>query len=111
MSEKVMVVFRSYHGDGAGNDETVSKPIFLSRLSKDWDRGDVSVNCEGMMSHQIRADYDQLLMFPPSVEEWIGPDHPARFIRDFVDSLDLESLGFSVPSSEVGRPGMLRICV
>lgn len=57
------------------------------------------------MSHQIRADYDQLLMFPPSVEEWIGPDHPARFIRDFVDSLDLESLGFSVPSSEVGRPG------
>lgn len=57
------------------------------------------------MGRQIRADYDQMLMFPPSVEEWIGPDHPARFIRDLVDSLDLEAMGFRVPNSDVGRPG------
>ncbi len=57
------------------------------------------------MSHQIRADYDHLLLFPPSVEEWIGSDHPARFIRDYVDSLDLEALGFRVVCSDVGRPG------
>jgi transposase len=43
-------------------------------------------------------------MFPPCIEDWVGLDHPARFIRDFVDSLDLKSLGFRVPNTEVGRP-------
>jgi transposase len=54
------------------------------------------------MKREIRADYDQMLMFPPSVEDWIGEDHPARFIREFVGSVDLRELGFVVPSSEVG---------
>jgi transposase len=57
------------------------------------------------MGHEIRADYDQVMMFPPCVEDWVGPDHPGRFIRDFVDSLDLKALGFRVPETEVGRPG------
>ncbi len=54
------------------------------------------------MKREIRADYDQMLMFPPSVEDWVGEGHPARFIRDFVDALDLKELGFALPSSEVG---------
>jgi transposase len=56
------------------------------------------------MSREIFADYDQLLMFPPAVDDWVGPDHPARFVRDFVDSLDLESLGLRVRESAMGRP-------
>jgi transposase len=60
---------------------------------------------EAKMSQRIRADYDQVLMFPPSVEDWVGPDHPARFIREVVDSLDMGALGFPLCSSDVGRPG------
>lgn len=59
---------------------------------------------EAHMGRQISADYGQVLMFPPSVEDWIGPDHPARFIRDFVDSQDLMRLGFKIPACRTGRP-------
>jgi len=30
------------------------------------------------MSREIKADYLQLLMFPPSLEHWVGPEHPAH---------------------------------
>jgi transposase len=43
-------------------------------------------------------------MFPPEVEQWIGEDHPARFVRDLVESLDVDGLGFQVRAQEVGRP-------
>ena len=56
------------------------------------------------MSHEIRADYNQAMMFPPCIEDWVGDDHPARFLRSLVDSLDLKALGFRVPDSDVGRP-------
>ncbi|OPY76228.1 MAG: Transposase DDE domain protein [Syntrophorhabdus sp. PtaU1.Bin153] len=56
------------------------------------------------MSREIRADYSQMLMFPPTVEDWVGPEHPARFIRDMVDSLDLGVMGFRVPEHGPGRP-------
>jgi transposase len=53
---------------------------------------------------QIIADYKQVFLLPPCIEDWVGPDHPARFIRDFVDSMSLKELGFRVPDSETGRP-------
>jgi transposase len=56
------------------------------------------------MKNEIRPNYDEVLMFPPSLEDWVGEDHPARFIRVFVDSIDLESLGFSARKAEVGAP-------
>lgn len=56
------------------------------------------------MSKEIRADYDSQYLLPPSVEDWVGKDHPARFIREFVEMLDLAELGFRLPEGEIGRP-------
>ncbi|MBC8490486.1 MAG: IS1182 family transposase [Bacteroidetes bacterium] len=56
------------------------------------------------MSHQIKANYSQDFLLPPSLEDWIPSDHPSRFIREFIQSLDLRKLGFKVETSEEGRP-------
>lgn len=66
------------------------------------------------MKREIRADYSQTFLLPPSLEDWVGADHPARFIRDFVESLDFEVLGFHQPLSNTGRPpysNELLLCV
>jgi transposase len=44
------------------------------------------------MREVIRAEYDQVFLLPPCVEDWIGPEHPARFIREFVRGQDLRAL-------------------
>jgi len=55
------------------------------------------------MSHEIRADYNQMQLLPARIEDWIEPDHPARFVRAYVDSLDLRALGFGERKSQEGR--------
>ena len=57
------------------------------------------------MSNQADADYTKVFMFPPSLEDFVGADDPVRFIRAFVDSLDIRSLGFKVRETSDGRPG------
>src|SRR5215217_316266 len=47
------------------------------------------------MSREIQPDYDTQYLFPRSLEEWVGPDHPARYIREFVDAIDLDEIGLT----------------
>ena len=56
------------------------------------------------MSRPIAPDYGQQFLFPPALEDWVSADHPARFLREFVDQLDLASLGFALPVAVEGRP-------
>ncbi|MDQ3019624.1 MAG: hypothetical protein M3R36_03500 [Bacteroidota bacterium] len=56
------------------------------------------------MSKEIKANYSQEFLLPPSLEDWISKDHPSRYIREFVESLDLKELGFKVMTNEEGRP-------
>lgn len=56
------------------------------------------------MNNEIKADYDQQFLLPPSLEDWVSEDHPVRFIREFVDSMDLREMGFRERESEEGRP-------
>ena len=56
------------------------------------------------MAHPIAPDYGQQFLFPPALEDWVPADHPARFLREFVDQLDLPALGFATPTAVEGRP-------
>ena len=56
------------------------------------------------MTKLIAPDYGEQFLFPPALEDWVAPDHPARFLREFVDQLDLAALGFVIPAAVEGRP-------
>jgi transposase len=56
------------------------------------------------MSRPIHPNYDQATLLPPCVEDWVSPRHPARFVRDFVGTLDLSALGFRDSPGDDGRP-------
>jgi transposase len=56
------------------------------------------------MAQPIAPDYGQQFLFPPALEDWVPADHPARFLREFVDQLDLAALNFAMPAATEGRP-------
>jgi transposase len=58
------------------------------------------------MAHITGHDRSQTLLLPESLDDYIGPENPVRFIEAFVDGLDLAAAGFArVQSKETGRPG------
>jgi transposase len=56
------------------------------------------------VSRAIHANRKQVLLLPPSVDEWVSATHPARFVADLVEALDLPGLGFAESPGEEGRP-------
>src|SRR5918911_451347 len=58
------------------------------------------------MAHISGHDRSQTLLFPESVDDYVDPDTPVRFIDAFVDGLDLAAAGFvGVEPKATGRPG------
>ncbi len=58
------------------------------------------------MAHITGHDRSQTLLLPEAVDDYVGPDHPVRFIDAFVDGLDLQAAGFArVMPKPTGRPG------
>ena len=56
------------------------------------------------MAHITGTDRAQVLLLPDTVDDYVGPDNPVRFIDAFVDSLDLaggQRNNFSVISGSV----------
>lgn len=56
------------------------------------------------MAHFIAPEYGEQYLFPPALEDWVPADHPVRFLRAFVDELDLPALHFVIPAATEGRP-------
>lgn len=56
------------------------------------------------MSYIEGTPRNQYLLFPPVVEDWIPPEHPARIIDWFVESVDCIGLGFGPRNEMTGRP-------
>ena len=54
------------------------------------------------MRQILRANYEQMMLLSASVEDWVGPRHPARFIREFVATLDLKELQLDTVDREQG---------
>ena len=58
-----------------------------------------------MSEHVEGLNRDQTLIFPDTLEGYVDKENPVRFIDAFIDSLNLEKLGFthSIPN-DLGRP-------
>src|SRR2546423_2835161 len=56
------------------------------------------------MTNPIAPDYGTNFLLLPSLEDGVAPDHPIRFLREYVEALDLGALGFGQPVAREGRP-------
>jgi transposase len=57
------------------------------------------------MGHIEGATRTQQILFPEALDDYVAEDNPVRFIDAFVDSLDLDALGFRhTQPAATGRP-------
>jgi transposase len=57
------------------------------------------------MNHRTGLDRSQTLLFPESLDDYVGPENPVRFLDAFVGSLDMHVLGFDkAQCAATGRP-------
>lgn len=57
------------------------------------------------MGYKTGVDRDQVVLFPPTLDEFVSAEHPVRVIDAFVSGLDMAALGFQRASpAEEGRP-------
>jgi transposase len=58
------------------------------------------------MPHELEANFEEIFLLPPAVEDWIAQDSPARFIREFVAGLKESEFTLRRPKEAVpeGRP-------
>jgi transposase len=57
------------------------------------------------MPHIFGRDRSQTQLLPESVDDYVGPENPVRFIDAFVEGLDLAAAGFArVAPNATGRP-------
>jgi transposase len=57
------------------------------------------------MHHIQGYDRNQTLLLPNSVDDYIGPDNPVRFVDAFIEELDLQGGAFAElsPTRRVDR--------
>ena len=61
------------------------------------------------MARFVPVDRDTVYLFPPSVQDWLGKDHLARFVVETVEQLDLGALerAYAGRGSAAFHPSML----
>lgn len=47
---------------------------------------------------------NQAVLFPPSLEQYVGPDDPVRAYDAFIEALDFRELGIIIDENSVGNP-------
>jgi transposase len=70
-----------------------------------------------MSEHVNGTERDQTVFFPDTIEKYVDRENPVRFIDAFVDSLNMEKLGFKHSVlADTGRPSynpsdLLKLCL
>jgi transposase len=47
------------------------------------------------MKHIEGFNRDQMDLFPEALDDYISQENPVRFINTFIDTLDLDQMGFT----------------